>query len=387
MKTVCKENMCVGCMACLEACNKSAITIKDTLKEDNALIDENLCVNCGTCYNICQNNKELKFLKSLRWFQGWSKDRREYSSSGGAAAEIISTFINQGGIVCSCAFKNGKFGFHFAPNEVSAGEYIGSKYVKSNPEGVYKKIKNLLKDNGKVLFLGLPCQVEAVKNFVGNKYMKNLYTVDLICHGSPSPKLLEMFLADYGLSLNELSAITFRNKTKFRLLPNVKELEPSKVSDTYTFAFLRGLDYTENCYHCRYARQERVSDITIGDSWGNDLLDEGQKGISLILCQTSKGEKLIQSTNMQLLMVDYDKAVESNHQPKHPSIMPKERERFFDMIDKEKKFKYAVAVCYKKFYMKQNLKKVLIKLGIIRGGIAEYGICVMLEQDRSNLLF
>lgn len=366
MKTVCKENMCTGCMACLELCNKSAITIRDTLKEYNAVIDEKVCIDCGACHIVCQNNKEPVFYKTIYWHQGWSRNRREYSSSGGAATELITTFMNDGGTVCSCAFRDGKFGFYFAPDEVSVAEYIGSKYVKSSPEGIYKRIKDLLKENKKVLFLGLPCQVAAVKEFVGSRYQDNLFTVDLICHGSPSPKLLEMFLSDYGMHLDELNNITFRKKTKFGISLGMHQIEPPRVQDTYTFAFLNGLDYTENCYQCHYARQERVSDITIGDSWGSDLTSEENRGISLLLCQTEKGERLVQSANMKLFDVDYDMAVECNHQLRHPSPKSEKRDRFFERIERGETFKQAIAACYPDFYIKQIAKKMLIKLKIMR---------------------
>lgn len=366
MQTVCEENKCVGCMACLEICPKAAIKIKDSLKFFNAVIDDDLCINCNACHKICQNNNAPSLKKSVKWYEGWSVDKREHSSSGGAAAEIISAFTEQGGIVCSCAFKNGKFGFFLAPDEVEPSAYIGSKYVKSNPTGIYKKIKGLLISGRKVLFLGLPCQVAAVKEFVGRKYQDNLYTIDLICHGTPSPKLLEMFLNEYGLSLPELSEVSFRSKSKFGLRPIVRQLEPSRVMDTYTYAFLNGLDYTENCYHCRYACEERISDITIGDSWGSELPeDEKQKGISLILCQTDKGEQLVNGANFELLPVDYQKAVECNHQLKHPSVPPKEKEKFFALLAAGKSFRKSVAICYPKYYMKQEIKKILIRLKLI----------------------
>lgn len=382
MKTVCKGNTCVGCMACLEACNKSAITIKDALRSYNAIIDERLCVNCGACYKVCQNNREVALKKTIQWKQGWSENQRNGSSSGGAAASLISAFIQQGGVVCSCAFKNGRFGFFFAPDEIEQEEYKGSKYVKSNPEGIYKKIANALSNEEKVLFIGLPCQVAAVKGFVDQRLQKKLFTVDLICHGTPSPKLLEMFLKDYDLALADLREISFRKKASFRLRPGAIELERPEITDTYTCAFLNALDYTENCYHCRYARQERVSDITIGDSWGSALSgEEQQKGISLILCQTEKGEALANSADLRLLEVDYASAVEANHQLRHPSVVPAQRENFFDMIAEGKGFGKAVRKCYPKFWLRQSVKRALLRIGIYRGKRAtDYGICVILDK-------
>lgn len=135
----------------------------------------------------------------------------------------------------------------------------------------------------------------------------------------------------------------------------------------YTYAFLKSLDYTENCYSCQYATLGRVSDVTIGDSWGSDQPDSEQgKGISLILCQTDKGVTLIQNSGMKLEEVDVEKAIEANHQLRHPSIAPETRGSFFENLDKG--FYKAVLKCAPKVYYKQKLKECLIKLKIIRGG-------------------
>lgn len=62
--------------------------------------------------------------------------------------------------------------------------FNNSKYVESSLGDITKKIDKMLSDNKKVLFVGVPCQVAAVKNYINdNKKMNNLLTVDLICHG------------------------------------------------------------------------------------------------------------------------------------------------------------------------------------------------------------
>lgn len=68
-------------------------------------------------------------------------------------------------------------------------EFAGSKYVKSNPEGSYKKIRKLLSEERTVLFIGLPFQCAALKKATEKSIKGHLYTVDLICHGTPSPKV------------------------------------------------------------------------------------------------------------------------------------------------------------------------------------------------------
>ena len=177
MKTVCTKDNCTGCMACVESCPKNAIKIVDELDSYNAIINEEQCVNCDLCRKVCQNNRNVKFTQPIMWKQGWARDTlvRSSSSSGGVAQAIERAFVRTGGIVCSCAFEKGTFGFMFAESEKEVEKFKGSKYVKSNPSGIYKKIKEYLIAGRKVLFVGLPCQVEAVKCYVGEKLDNSLY--------------------------------------------------------------------------------------------------------------------------------------------------------------------------------------------------------------------
>ena len=368
MKTVCLENDCVGCKACVDVCPKNAIAVIDSLISYNALIDESLCVKCDMCHQICQNNNAITLLDSKVWKQGWADDNiRKRSSSGGIASAIISAFIKNGGVVCSCIFKDGKFGFAFSETEEDSSKFRGSKYVKSDPEGIYKQIKKKLVSGIKVLFLGLPCQVAAVKLYIGDKYAEELYTVDLICHGTPSPQILEKFLNVYGRSLKSIEDISFRSKTAFRVHVDYDSLVPLGVQDTYTFAFLTSLDYTENCYRCRYAQSKRIADITLGDSWGSDLpIEERRKGVSLILCQTEKGKELLASSGVKMENVNQEKTIENNHQLQHPSVCPVKRDKFFKLLSMGHSFNKAVALCYPKAYYKQKLKAILIRLRLFK---------------------
>lgn len=370
MKTVCPQNNCVGCMACIELCPKSAIKIVDDLSSYNAVIDEEKCVNCNLCHNICQNNTDIEVTRPICWKQGWALDNRirESSSSGGAAQVIELAFVKAGGIVCSCTFSSGKFGFSFAETENEIRGFCGSKYVKSTPYGVYKEIKRKIQTGNKVLFVGLPCQVAAVKKYVGEIYTKDLYTVDLICHGSPSPEILRKFLEQHGIDINEIQNIQFRTNTRFQLKENERYIGTKGVLDRYSMAFLNSVCYTENCYRCQFAKLERISDITLGDSWGSDLSKEEQKnGISLILCQTEKGIKLVESAEMKLLDVDLQNAVEHNHQLKAPSQMPTSRNVFFERMKSGERMDSVVSQLYPKQSAKQFVKKILIKTKLLGG--------------------
>lgn len=366
-KTVCQLNLCTGCMACVDLCTKSAITIKDSISAYNAVIDTEKCTECGRCHNVCQNNQKIQLMHPKKWVQGWITDEklRRVSSSGGAATAIARAFIARGGVVCSCIFKEGEFRFEVAENLEQLEHFIGSKYVKSNPAGIYKVIHQKLKKGINVLFIGLPCQVAALKLYMGQKNQDNLYTVDLICHGTPSPKLLEAFLMQYHIDLRKTKSISFRHKEVFGLRNDEKPIVQPGAVDPYLLAFLCALDYTDNCYQCKYAGIERVSDITIGDSWGSDLSPaEQSKGISLILCQTHKGENLLSQVEMSLFPVDLERAVSKNHQLREPSKKTQISNTFFEKY-KDGTFNWAVFCGLPSKFVKQKIKAILLKFKII----------------------
>ena len=67
----------------------------------------------------------------------------------------------------------------------------GSKYVQSDMKTVYSAVQEKLKQGRIVLFSGTPCQVAGLKRFIGVN--DRLYTVDVVCHGVPSPKMYKAF--------------------------------------------------------------------------------------------------------------------------------------------------------------------------------------------------
>lgn len=379
MKTVCKHNKCAGCMACVNICTRGAIKIADEMHAYNAVIDEIKCNDCGACYRVCQKNNPPKAISCNVWYQGWAKDCkvRCNSASGGIATAVSQAFIDIDGIVYSCIFEKGQFIFIRADSSKEINKFSGTKYIKSNPDMVYKNIKRDLKERRKVLFIGLPCQVAAVLNYVGEN-KDTLYTIDLICHGTPSPKVLDLFLKQYNLDIGRVHNICFRTKSIEKKKNSFIGTLEKGVQDRYTIAFLNGLTYTENCYECDYAQFERVSDLTLGDSWGTEMCKEEKKrGISLVLCQTKKGERLLRKADVELYDVDIERATSNNCQLNKPPKCPPKRDDFWNRIIGGTPFNKVVYRHCMWQCIKQDIKNIFLKLGIIKSenrGILDYEI-------------
>ena len=372
MKTVCEKNLCNGCMACVEKCKAKAIFVERKVNTYNAIIDEQKCIHCHACSTVCPRNMSEDVLHSpIKWYQGWATDElvRINSTSGGAASSIMAGFIDAGGYVCSCAFWDGEFCYKVTNSKEDIRLFAGSKYVKSNPQGSYQKILELLKAGKSVLFLGLPCHVAGIKNYIGKPYLDNLYTADLICHGTPDPMLLNSYLKSHGIDIKAISDISFRSKDDFRVRENAKPIARQGVADRYLYSFLKKVNYTDNCYNCQFASINRISDLTLGDSWGTNLdMTEQKKGISLLLAQSEKGMQLIHMGKLSLFPVDLDNAVANNAQLVQSSQEPTERKKFFELFNQGRDYDKIMFMLFPKVFIRQNIKGLLIRLKLISGG-------------------
>ncbi len=367
---LCNRDNCTGCFACYNICHKNAINmIEDKNGYIFPVIDYSKCVNCKMCEKVCPSLNSVEFFDPQILYAMIAKNNiiRNNSSSGGAAYIISKNIIDNGGIVYGCAFTNNQLLRHVRVEEKK--ELIklnGSKYSHSYILDTYKLAKIDLDKNKKVLFIGTPCQIAGLKKYLFKNY-DNLYLVDIVCHGVPSQKYLKE-----SLSSEFVDNVTFRNNTKYVLTEYIKGRIAKRTDATencYYRAFFDGLTYRKNCYDCKYAKKERCSDITLGDFWGlnenSKFYDDKEQGVSLILINTKKGNKLINESSSDMILEkrNIDEVLLSNEQLNHPKKMNDNYYKFKEMYEK-----YGFNKAYKKIYG-FNLLKTIIKNRIKKSDI------------------
>ena len=371
---------CYGCRNCENVCPAQAIKMIEN--EEGFLvpnIDKNKCINCGRCDKACPylNYKEKNDLLSKEWYGMYNKkiDECLKSSSGAIFPAISNIFIEAGGEIVGCIWSNNMEPIHVC---VSSKEEVdkmrGSKYVQSDLKDIVKIVKERTKHK-KILFTGTPCQIAAVKGYVGEN--ENLYTCALICEGVPSNRVWQKYKSDIEKKYNsKMIKANFRNKEISWESPlAVYEFENGKISknmsfnsDEYVVAFLEGLMYRESCYNCQYKGNGHNADIIIGDLWGATKEQKEMsknKGISLVIINTEKGKEILEKINDTVVIenVDKNRAIENNKLLMQPIKKHENKIKFYNKIDKmkiSKNFRNNL----NKTILKGKLKNYLYKIGI-----------------------
>ncbi|MDD2435159.1 MAG: Coenzyme F420 hydrogenase/dehydrogenase, beta subunit C-terminal domain [Bacilli bacterium] len=363
---------CTGCTACESNCPTKCIKIKPNNEGFNyPIVDENKCTSCGLCIKVCpilndlgNNNFEIPVT-----YAAWNKDesKRKTASSGGIFEEIAINIINQNGIVVGAGYDEHFNVVHKIINNIKDIEKLKtSKYVQSDLNDILVKIKKELK-NKKVLFVGTPCQIAGLKSFIKNDY-NNLYIVDFVCHGVPSPKVYKKYLEYLEKKYkSKITSISFRDKTdgwknfgmKISFENKVEYLQSLKKDD-FVQGFLKNIYLRDSCYDCKFSKLPRDSDITLGDFWRienkHPELDD-DKGTSLLLVNSDKGKWLLDECkdNLFIQECNIEDAIAGNSCIVSSVDYHPKRDQFFKDLDHMSFDKLS-----KKYITKGNVRKKII---------------------------
>lgn len=328
-----KKNCC-GCQACGDACPKSAISFKT----DNEgfwypEVDKAMCVNCGLCERTCpvlrarsRNVVEAVCSETSQAEQRFERPTcvaainknlaiRFDSTSGGMFTALAEKTLQDGGYVVGAVYTDTWGVRWLASNDAeSLPQLRSSKYLQSDSAGMYSRIRALLNQGEKVLVCALPCQIAAVRAFLGKSY-DNLLLVDLICRYINSPlayrKYLDSLEKEFGGRIVHIKAkskeLGWRNLTHKCVFDNGRTYYGTFAEDIFMKASMR-LNCLSRpaCYSCAFKGFPRMGDITIGDYWidrSTSPLDD-DTGTSVVLLNSGKGELYFKSVSKRLKIED-----------------------------------------------------------------------------------
>ena len=358
MEEIIEKEKCNGCMCCYNVCPVHAINIyRDKDGFQYPQIEKKKCIKCGICKKKCpilNNKKETK--REIQTYACKNKDEktRLQSSSGGIFSLLAEKIIKEKGVVFGVKFNENMEAVHgYIENLEEIELFRGSKYMQSQIDENYKKVKEFLEQNRKVLFTGTPCQIGGLKSYLGQEY-ENLYTQDIICHGVPSAKVWKKYLEYKKEENGEIpKKVNFRRKdllgwSNYQINYQYSNTEENvhHDNDAYMKFFLRNFDLRQSCYQCQFKTIERVADITVADFWGiNNVKKEinDEKGISAVLIHSKKGEELFEKIKekIEFFKVNIQDIIKENGCIcKAVEYNPK-REEFFKDLE-SKKIEYLI---------------------------------------------
>lgn len=342
MIKISNKETCCGCEACAQKCPKSCIAMEfDEQGFRYPMVDESQCIDCGLCESVCPviHQDSPRKPKVIYGAINNNEQIRLDSSSGGMFTVLAEMVLDKGGMVWGAKFNEQCEVVHDCVETKPTLELLrGSKYVQSHIGLSFQKIKAELKKGRIVLFVGTPCQVAGLRRFLKEDY-PNLYFIDFLCHGVPSPGVWKKYLEQQFGKGTCLKNIKFRDKIHgwekycFSLeqyFPKekntVKHIE-RRNKNLYMRAFLHDLILRPSCYNCPARSFKSGSDITLADLWGawvtmpecND-----DKGCSCVAINTEKGKQLFKQVQNVIsaktisyknAFIDYNHAATVNPQP------------------------------------------------------------------------
>ena len=373
MIKISEKRNCCGCMACVQKCPQHCISMEiDDEGFNYPKVDLDSCINCGLCEKVCPIINVDKVREPLSCYaaHGKNEDIVKNSSSAGVFYLLAEYIINCGGVVFGAKFNSLWDVEHaWADNMDGVQSFMGSKYVQSYIGDSYKNAEFFLKSGRKVLFTGTPCQVAGLRRFLRRSY-DNLFCVDVVCHGVPSPGIWREYLKSLlnpivgkrilSNSLfsplccnysNLIKEISFRdNRLGWKKYGFSISVYPQQVSkkykeicsykpllfqkhyhNLYMKAFLNNFLLRPSCYNCPARKGKSGSDILLGDYWGiaryyPDFYNS--KGVSMILTYTVKGANLLDKIDLKRISVHYSET-SGNSNIEFDENIPDNRADFF----------------------------------------------------------
>lgn len=335
------KSRCCGCGACAQRCPQSCITMHEDEKGFlYPVVNKDACIDCGLCEQVCPFLNKREKQETLACFAATHPDDkvRYLSSSGGVFSVLANRVISDGGVVFGARFNERWEVIHDCAETLEAlSAFRGSKYVQSVIGDSFSKAELFLKEGREVLFAGTPCQIAGLKLFLHKDY-PNLITVEIACHGVPSPKVWREYLAKKGND-GRISQVNFRDKStgwrNYSVL--IGEVSKHHDDDDYMACYLANYTIRPSCFICPSKMGKSGADLLIADLWGADAiqgLKHDNKGISAVLVMSDTGRSLLDCCQLNLTAVEVEQVIKHNPSIGECAHRPDDYDTFWEKFSK-----------------------------------------------------
>lgn len=307
-------------------------------------LDAARCRDCGACARACPVLTPVSPAPApLAVWAARTRDAEELasSSSGGLFSLAARKILGEGGSVFGCVWRDDAACHVRADDAAGAAAMRGSKYVQSDPRATYRECREVLAAGRPVLYTGTPCQIAGLRQFLGRDW-PGLVTIALICHGVPSPKVLDAFLQDLVREAGASSApdVRFRvkdpswSRSRLRVTFDTGVVhDEESFASSYMRMFLMGFSARESCSVCRFRSGRAGADLVIGDFWGVETTEglarfRDDRGASAVLAFTERGLRFAEALDLDRADVTYDEVARLNFNLDHDTRPPLGRRRF-----------------------------------------------------------
>ena len=338
-----KNDLCVGCGVCC--------VLDDNLKMEwdvngfykPIIINENLSVSKIT-YEVCPFNNEKinedyinehyynsnssKFDNFVGWYKACyigsvrNVTDRLNATSGGIITWLINKVLNENivdNVIAVNATDNRKNMFEFdIITKTSDKEKLKSKYY---PTEVSKVIKKIINSEKTYMFVGLPCQIKALRKLQHIDKLRNIkYFISLFCGHQKSKYYVDYLSLHSGIDPSIVSSIDYRIKERnkpanaysYEVQYKIKNSSKKKInpmSNVFAASWANNLFMNPACEFCDDIVGE-TADISVGDAWLKEYVHD-YKGTSIVVSRNPNVDKLLKDSDLLLNKCSVDKVVES----------------------------------------------------------------------------
>lgn len=322
------KHKCCGCSACMQRCPKQCISMQqDAQGFLYPAVDKNRCIDCKLCEKVCPIISAKSVHNPLAVFavKNANEDVRMSSSSGGVFTSLAEFVVDRGGVVFGALFNDRFEVVHdYVSTKIGITKLQGSKYVQSKIGKTFKQAETFLKEGRLVLYSGTPCQIAGLKKYLRFK-TNNLITVEIVCHGVPSPLIWEKYVNYVQHSCNkDIGNVLFRDKCSGWRIYSVNIVDKSNnsmllekaIENVYMNGFLKNLFLRPSCFDCKFKIKNSEADFTIGDFWGVEKFlrsFDDNRGVSVVMANTEHAKEVLEKcVNLIISPIDFSMAWREN---------------------------------------------------------------------------